>query len=140
MRPTRRRGHEPHAECGGGHEEERQQEHLSPPVAVAEMAEDDPTDGPREIADGKRRERRDQRDKRRGIREDRVRDVLGEYAEDHEIVELERAAETGQQDDSPAGLGRCGRLSRAHYRSGTSTTLIDTGHRDTRGELRIGAL
>src|SRR5204863_7130240 len=46
-----------------------------------------------------RAERRHQRHGRRGVGEDGVGDVLGEHAEDDEVVELERAAEAGEQDD-----------------------------------------
>ena len=68
------------------------------------MAEDDAADRPREIAGGKRRERRHQRDERiAALGKTAVGDVAREHAEDDEVVELERAAEAGEQHDPPAG-------------------------------------
>src|SRR5262249_34964640 len=55
-----------------------------------------------EIAGGERGERRHQRDDRRRGRKDGVPDVLREDPEDDEVVELERAAEAGEEHDPPA--------------------------------------
>jgi hypothetical protein len=72
-------------------------------VTIAVVAEDDAADRPGEVAGRKGRKRRHQRDDRVAGGKHRRCDVSGEHAEDHEVVELERAAKTGQQHDPPAG-------------------------------------
>ena len=72
-------------------------------VAIAVVAEDDAADRPGEVAGRERGKRRHQRDERRSAGKERVGDVAREDAEDDEVVELERAAEAGEQNDAPAG-------------------------------------
>ena len=103
--PLRVRRHESHAERRARHHEHRPQEHPAPAVAIAVVAEDDAADRPREVAGRKCRERRHQRYERRAAGKDGVGDVAREDAEDDEVVELERAAEAGEQHDAPAGGG-----------------------------------
>src|SRR5205814_9533183 len=92
----------------------------------AEMAEDDAADRPREIAGGKGTEGNDQRDERRGIRKDGVGDVFRENSENHEIVELERAAEAGEQHDAPAAnADACGVRRHRVHRGNYMRTVAD---------------
>jgi len=66
------------------------------------VAEHDAADRPREIAGRERGKRGHQRHERRAAGKQRVGYVAREDAEDDEIVELQRAAEAGEQYDSPA--------------------------------------
>jgi hypothetical protein len=95
-------GHEADAERGGGRQKDGGEEHAAPAVPVAEAAEHEAADGPREIADGKRREGEHQRHERVAAREDGLPDLPREDAEDHEVVVLEGAAQAGKQHHAPA--------------------------------------
>ena len=96
------RRHETHAERRAGHDEHRPQEHSPSAVPIAVVTENDAADRPREVAGGKGAERRHQRHDRRCARKERVGNVLREDAEDDEVVELEGAAQTGEQNNAPA--------------------------------------
>ena len=68
------------------------------------MAEHDAADRPRQVAGGERRRKTAISETSGSVgRKYRVGDVAREDAEDDEVVELERAAEAGEQDDPPAG-------------------------------------
>ena len=104
------RRHEPHARGCQRHDENRPEEHLAAPVAIAKVAEDDAADRAGEIAGRERGKRGHQRNERRAAGKKRVGNVAREDAENDEVVELQRAAEAGEQDDAPAA--RCHERSR----------------------------
>ena len=95
--------HEAHSERRARHDENRNQEHAAPAVAIAKVAEDDAADRSREVADREGAERHHQRHQRRRVGKNRVRDVFGEDTEDDEVVELQCPAEAGEQDNPPPG-------------------------------------
>ena len=99
--PGGERRHQAHAERRARHDEDRDQEDAAAAVAIAEVAEDDAADWAGQVAGREGGERHHQGDERRRIGEDGVGDVFREDAEDDEVVELERAAEAGEQHDSP---------------------------------------
>ena len=100
--PLSVRRHQSHPERGARHHEHRPEEHPSPAEPIAVVAENDAADRTRQVAGRERGKRGHQRHDWRRARKDRLSDVAGKDAEDHEVVELERPAETGQQDDAPA--------------------------------------
>jgi hypothetical protein len=97
-----------HADRAARHYQDRRDEHRPPPVAIAEMAEDDAADRAGEIADREDRERQDERNERIARGKEGRADILGEHRVDDEIVEFERAAEAGEEDDAPLGPAHAG--------------------------------
>src|SRR5690349_10631502 len=84
------------------------------------MTEDNTADGTCEVAGSKRRKRSHERGDRRSARKERIGDIAREDAEDDEIVELQRAAKAGQEDDAPALLAEapaCGLAGLRTFRS-----------------------
>ena len=101
--PLGMRRNESHTQRSARHHEQRPQEHTPPTMTIPVVTEDDTAEGADQVAGGKGRERRHQRDEQRAARKNRIGDVPGENAEHDEVVEFERAAEAGEQDDAPAG-------------------------------------
>jgi hypothetical protein len=73
------------------------------------MAEEEAADRPRQVPGGKGREGGHQRNEQRAGGKDRRGDVAREDSEHDEVVELERAAETREDDDLPSGARQAGR-------------------------------
>ena len=124
--PLGMRRNESHTQRGARHHEHRPEEHTPPTVTIPVVTEDDTAEGPDQVAGGKGRERRHQRDQQRAARKNRVGDVAGEDAENDEIVELERAAKAGEQDDAPARGGHA--VGRALFLSTFLYTWRTLGH------------
>jgi hypothetical protein len=99
--PLRIRRQQADADRGAGHCENRDDQHLAAADLVADMAEEDATQRPREIADREYAEGHDQRHGRVVVGVEIAADVLRELAVDDEVVEFERAAQTGQQNHAP---------------------------------------
>src|SRR5262249_44472284 len=85
--------------------------------------EDDAADRAGQIACRKSGERGHQRHDDRRAWKERVSDVLGEDAEDDEVIELERTAKTRQQHDAPAAQAES--VARRRCRDAESTGGVD---------------